>query len=68
MTVNALLFFDKFGENLNLKLVSNVWTGTIYFDEISTYLYDNENLFILEKVGAVYKYPVLNPGDLFEFK
>jgi hypothetical protein len=68
MTINSLLFFDKFGENLNLELVSNVWTGTIYFDEISTYLYDNENIFILEKVGAVYKYPVLNPGDSFEFK
>jgi hypothetical protein len=68
MTLNALVFFDKFGENLNLELASNVWTGTIYFDEISTYLYDNENIFILEKVGAEYKYPVLNPGDQFEFK
>ena len=68
MTTNALLFFDKFGESLNFALKSGVWTGTIYFDEISTYLYDNENIFILEKVGAEYKYPVLNPGDQFEFK
>ena len=68
MTVNSLLFFDKFGENLNLKLVSNVWTGTIYLDNVSTYLFDNENIFILEKVGADYKFPTLNPGDSFEFK
>jgi hypothetical protein len=65
MTINNLNFFDKFGKNINLDWNSDteIWQGTIYFPEVSTYLYDNENIFILEKVGSDYKFPVLNPGE-----
>ena len=50
MLIQNLEFFDKFGKNLNFKLnlITNVWEGTIFFEGVSTYLFDNENLFILE--------------------
>jgi hypothetical protein len=69
MLVQNLEFFDKFGKNLNLKLNvdSNIWEGKIFFEQVSTYLFDNENLFILEKVGANYKFPTLLPNQSLEF-
>jgi hypothetical protein len=67
MNINSLYFFDKNGENLNLEQVDSVWKGTIYFEPISTYLFNNENIFILEKVGLDYRFPVLSPNQYFKF-
>jgi hypothetical protein len=70
MLVQNLEFFDKFGQNLNLNfnVASGVWEGKIYFEPISNYLFDNENLFVLEKVGTTYKFPQLaNNQQYFEF-
>ena len=51
MVVSNFYFFDKFGKNLNFDWDStdSLWKGTIFFPELSTYLFDNENIFILEK-------------------
>lgn len=69
MVAQNLLFFDKFGKNLNLQEnpTSGVWEGKIYFEGISAYLFDNENLFILEKVGQSYKFPTLSQTQSLEF-
>ena len=60
------LFFDKNGDNLNFQLNtdSNLYEGTIYFEGISTYLFDNENIFIINEVSnGVYRYPTISPGQ-----
>jgi len=72
MVVQNLSFFNKFGSNLNLKYntSTNIWEGKIYFEGISNYLFDNENLFILENVqyGRVpWKFPTLGVGEYLEF-
>lgn len=71
MVVNNLNFYDKFGKNLNFDLDStgSFFEGRIFFPELSAFLFDNENIFILEKVGSTYKFPALSPGDsiLFEW-
>lgn len=70
MNVQNLSFFDKLGRNLNLLLnaETSVWEGKIFFEGISAYLFDNENLFILEKVGANYKFPALAIGQSLVFE
>lgn len=69
MLVQNLSFFDKFGKNLNLQQnpTTGVWEGRIFFEEVSQYLFNNENLFILEKVANQYKFPTLSPGESLEF-
>ena len=69
MIVQNLQFFDKFGENLNLEFDNELsaWVGTIYFEPISASVFENENIFILEKVGANYKFPTLSSGESFTF-
>jgi hypothetical protein len=69
MVVQNLEFFDKFGKNLNLQFntTTNIWEGTLYFEGISIYLFDNENLFILEQVGTQYKFPTITPTQSLEF-
>lgn len=68
LNVSDLNFFDKFGKNLNFEQNSKgVWEGTIFFDEISEYLFDNQNIFILQKVGQLYKFPTLSPNESMEF-
>lgn len=69
MVVQNLNFFDKFGKNLNLLLNpdTGVWEGRLFFEEVSQFLFNNENLFILEKVGVQYKFPTLLPGESLEF-
>ena len=69
MIIQNLNFFDKFGRNLNLNYNTDlaIWQGTIYFEGISLYLFDNENLFILEKDGSDYKFPILEYGQSLEF-
>jgi len=65
MVIDNLYFFDKNGEIINLQ--NNPKTGipeaNIYFDPLSVALYDNENIFIVEKVGTEYKFPTLAPGQ-----
>ena len=70
MVISNLFFFDKFGKNLNLDWDSDgsFWKGTIFFPEVSTYLFDNENIFILEKISSDYKFPVLSSGDSITFE
>ena len=60
----AVLFFDKNGDNLNFQLNPDldIYEGTIYFEGISTYLFDNENIFLIEEDNGVYKHPTLYPG------
>jgi hypothetical protein len=69
MVVQNLNFFDKFGKNLNLLLNpdTGIWEGRLFFEEVSQFLFDNENLFLLEKVGTQYKFPTLLPGESLEF-
>lgn len=70
MIVSNLNFFDKFGKNLNFDLDSTgtYFEGRAFFPELSAFLFDNENLFILEKVGSGYKFPTLNPGESISFE
>ncbi len=65
MVIENLYFFDKNGELINLQQNPNTGNpeANIYFDPLSIALYDNENLFILEKVGSDYKFPTLAPGQ-----
>jgi hypothetical protein len=69
MNIQNFNFFDKFGKNLNLEFdnTAGIWKGAIYFEPISAYLFDNENLFILEKVGANYKFPTLSQNESLVF-
>jgi hypothetical protein len=69
MNVQNLNFFDKFGKNLNFlyNVDDAQWQGTLYFNNISVYLFDNENIFILEKVGSNYKFPTLSSGQSLKF-
>jgi hypothetical protein len=70
MNIQNFNFFDKFGKNLNLlyDIDTNVWKGRIFFNNISTYLFDNENLFILEETSTnVFKFPTLSLGESIEF-
>ena len=65
MQIDNLYFFDRDGEIVNLQ--ENVETGireaNIYFEQLSIALYDNENFFILEKVGQDWRFPTLEPGQ-----
>lgn len=69
MVIQNLNFFDKFGKNLNLNWDADLeqWTGKIFFEQISIALFENENLFILEKVGQNYKFPTLAQGESIKF-
>jgi len=69
MIIDNLHFFDRVGRNLNLDFntTTNIWEGKIFFEGISIFLFDNENLFILEKVGSEYKFPTLETGQGLEF-
>ncbi len=70
MNILNLNFFNKFGKNLNLQYDTDLelWKGRIFFQNISAYLFDNENLFILEETSTnVFKFPTLAPGESLEF-
>ena len=70
MDIQKLHFFDKFGKNLNLlyDVDTNIWKGRIFFENISAYLFDNENLFILEEtIPGTYKFPTLAVGESLTF-
>lgn len=69
MVIQNLNFFDKFGKNLNLEFdsSSNIWRGSIFFEPLSLFLFDNENIFILEEVSGEYKFPTLSPGEKLTF-
>lgn len=63
-----LNFFDHQGNNLNLdyNAVDDVWSGKMYFPRVATDLFENEHIFIVEKVltgsplSETYTFPVLN--------
>jgi hypothetical protein len=65
MQIDNLHFFDRDGEIINLQ--ENPDTGileaNVYFEQLSIALYDNENFFILEKIGSEYKFPTLTGGQ-----
>ena len=69
MNVQNLQFFDKLGNNLNLEFDSDLsaWVGTIYFTQVSISVFDNQNLFLLEKVGNNYKFPTIAANSFFKF-
>jgi len=70
MNIQNLNFFDKFGKNLNFlyDVTDSTWKGTIFFKNISAYLFDNENIFIMEKVGTNdYRFPTLAPNQSLKF-
>ena len=70
MNVQNLNFFDKFGKNLNFLYdnIDSLWRGKIFFKNISIYLFDNENLFILEEISTnTYKFPTLAQGQSLKF-
>lgn len=62
---NNLRFFDKAGSpaNFTYDSVNDLWTGTLYFPRVSTSLYENQHLFIIESVitgsGADVTFPIL---------
>jgi hypothetical protein len=71
MNITNLLFFDKNGESYNFNQNANgYWEGADYFLPISTALFDNSNLFILEAVTEFgitsYKFPTMEPGSRFD--
>jgi hypothetical protein len=69
MNIDNLLFFDRNGESYNFsQTATGVWEGADYFMPISLALYDVSNLFILEKVGSEYKFPVLESGARLEVR
>lgn len=51
-TNKYLRFFDKNGDNYNFDYdeANDLWTGTVYFEEVATDLHANEHIFILEQV------------------
>ena len=70
MIVQNLNFFDKFGKNLNFLYdqVDSIWKGRIFFKNISVYLFDNENLFILEEIAVnQYRFPTLSSTQSLKF-
>lgn len=64
------LFFDKNGDNLNFQINPdlNIIEGTIYFEGISTYLFDNENIFVVEEDLGEYRHPTMSPGESIIFE
>lgn len=70
MVITNFHFFNKFGKNLNLQYDTDnsIWTGRIFFKNISINLFDNENIFILEKVGADYKFPTISQAETLRFE
>lgn len=70
MNVQNLNFFDKFGKNLNFlyDVDNSIWKGKLFFKNISVYLFDNENLFILEETAPdTYRFPTLASGQSLKF-
>ncbi len=70
MDISKLYFFNKKGENINFTFNSDLakYESTIYFDKLSSALFDNENLYILEKIGNNYVYPTFTSTQQIEFK
>ena len=69
---NNLRFFNGLENDLNLiKNANNIWTGTLYLDEVSVQLYETVNLFVLEECrylgDVVANTPVAETTDATEF-
>lgn len=69
MIAQNLHFFDGQGINLNLEYDSEleILKGKVYFEPLSIYLFDNANLFVLEKDDDRFVYPMLEIGEGLEF-
>lgn len=54
MSYKHLSFYDKTGDNLNFEYNAtlDMWEGSMFFSRVSIDLYENEHIFILEKVVA----------------
>ena len=70
-----LYVFDKEGQQVQTEKVNGVETGYLYFPKVSTFLFETQKLFLLEKVfdansGSVkWSRPVVaNPSDQIEFR
>lgn len=64
---NNLEYFKGTQYNLNLELgTDNIWRGAVYFDQVSTGLYESVNIFLLEKVfykdGTYLNKPISEQG------
>lgn len=71
MVIQNLNFFDKNGEsyNFNWDDTRNMWIGKEWITPISVALFDNSNVFVLEKRNdGSYGFPGLNDGESVIFK
>ena len=75
MDIANLRFFDKDGYILNFKEMRSIdspatysWSGTISFGSISTSLFDNQNIYVLELINGEYQFPQMNVGDKLLFR
>lgn len=71
MAFTDINFFDKQGDNLNLQInpTEGYYEGTIFFEGTSNYLFDCENIFLLEKhISGDYKFPYFLPGQKMYFE
>ena len=57
-----LLFFNKFGDNLQFEYDSSndIWRGNIYLPLVSTFIYEQETIHILERL-----YDNINSQDMY---
>ena len=81
MNINNLYFYDKYGYPYNFEIITDQSTNStylyheIYIKPVSISLFDNENIFILEKseINGVpendsFYFPKLNSGEILLFK
>src|SRR5579859_6499623 len=71
MVIQNLSFFDKYGEsyNFNWDSTRSCWVGNEWIKPISVALFDNSNVFMLEKRGdGSYGFPGLASGESIAFK
>ena len=52
LCTNQLYFFNKNGDLFNFKYSNGIWTGSIYLPEVSVGLFENETIYILQKLSA----------------
>lgn len=70
MNIANLSFFDKQGESYNFNYDSQAeyWHGKDWLKPISINLFDSINVFMLEKIGSSYVFPILENNQQIVFK
>jgi hypothetical protein len=74
MNISNLYFYDKYGKPYNFDLttdddnISPYYYGEIFLQPLSISLFDNINLFILEKNNDEYYFPHLDSDEKLIFK